>query len=1196
MAILTGDIKLLASQVMDDVAEGGGAPTATLVTDGASNAIFPDISEVARAGGRVNLRKLHVSVQTPSTDTYMDSNVIVAEPPADPNVSVTLFAGSTFDRRDAAKSRIESYLTKGPVWVGVLLETHVAGQRAIQLLQHPTAELPAVGKTLVLTQDEGLSTEKTQYVRITAVTSSEHLYPNGQNALTPMSAVTCSISDALRYDFTGTPGNWTATAAPGATVVRDTTVADAGTYAGIVPLSQAAAVGDFTARVQNVFTQLVPSAQTETAISDVRTNGLSTALVATGNAVTQSLTLAFTTAQNMFVGGPIYPAILSIVRGSVTLTDSGGLLVTSGGVEVGQVDYDNGIVSLSSNVWGTGGGTHQVTFTPATVPDLISDQRAIRVTIDSRSQSYAFTMGNPPLPRTLSVSYLAQGRWYVLRDNGAGKLAGSSSAYGAGTVSYSTGSVVLTLGALPDVGSSIIIQSYSEVSTVVANNTLLDNGGKVFVPINSDGLISTAKGAKSYTPGTVSIAWNDGTARTATDAGTGVLAGDATGTIDYANGVVLFSPNALPALGTTISVSHDLHTLITAMGIDVTNGNLGATSITPGSVSATLTVNINYHAGGTNLIVANAVRQITASLKDDGAGNLLLDGHPAGTINYATGAIAAVSSFSGFGAYDPAGPAVTYYDPSQYGWPTIWGWDASVDRFFAYRTVSLALTHANVSFANTTGAANTVTVSPTQYMASTLMVPNYTLKGVGFSLGSTRYSQLTDGTLLKDVSPTTGGGTPAGSVAALTGVVTLQSWPTGASPVLTDWRGLIAPPSVGTAAPFSAFSTTFRTATSPLRPSSLSILGTMQDGTAFNVTADSNGKIDGTRVKGQVDVQYGLVELYFVNPAGDVALNVDLSFLQIPGLASVPADLVMLNTLRYNAVAYSYLPLDANILGIDPVRLPSDGRVPIFRSGGFAVVGNTGKITATVSNAQVVDCARVRLSRVRVVGFDGAVINTGYSADLETGLVTFTNVAGYSQPVTIEHRIEDMAVVSDVQISGEVTFTRPLTHAYPITVPPTSFVSSALVHGDLKARVSNLFDQDTWGNVWADALTGNSATGTYNDVLTPITVTNAGALTERWALVFTNTTTFNIIGEHIGVIGTGNINEDQAPLNPTTSAPYFTIPALGWGIGWSAGNVLRFNTTGAMAPVWVVRTIQQGPATGVEHSFTILSRGDVDRP
>jgi hypothetical protein len=299
--------------------------------------------------------------------------------------------------------------------------------------------------------------------------------------------------------------------------------------------------------------------------------------------------------------------------------------------------------------------------------------------------------------------------------------------------------------------------------------------------------------------------------------------------------------------------------------------------------------------------------------------------------------------------------------------------------------------------------------------------------------------------------------------------------------------------------------------------------------------------------------------------------------------------------LRYNAVSYFYLPLDANILGIDPVRLPQDGRVVIFRPGGFVVVGHTASLTATVSNGQTLDCAQVRLSRVRVKGFDGAVINTGYTADLEHGTVTFTNVTGYSQPITLEHRIEDMAVVSDVQITGQLGFTRALTHNYPLTVPPSSFVSSALVAGDLKARVSVLFDQTSWTSVWSDIAIGTNATGTFNDVLAPIVVTNKGAVSERWALIFTNTTSFNVVGEHVGVIGSGSINADLSPLNPATAVAYFTLPALGWGLGWATGNVLRFNTVGAMTPVWVVRTVQQGPNTGIEHSFTLLSRGDVDR-
>lgn len=509
------------------------------------------------------------------------------------------------------------------------------------------------------------------------------------------------------------------------------------------------------------------------------------------------------------------------------------------------------------------------------------------------------------------------------------------------------------------------------------------------------------------------------------------------------------------------------------------------------------------------------------------------------------------------------------------------------------RTLHITSATADVSYSTTSPAVDSISVTVNQYAARTTSFPNYTLRGVEFKLGSDRYVQLTDGTLVKNPNPATGAGTPAGAVSGATGTVSLTSWTAGASSAPADWRGLMAPATVGTVAPFTAFHSIFRTASAPLRPGSFSVLGTMQDGTTFNVTAGTDGKINGARVKGRVDYEFGLVELYFVNPAGNPLLNTDLSPLQIAGLASIPADLVRLNTLRYNAVAYSYMPLDADLLGIDPVRLPSDGRVPVFRKGGFAVVGHTGSITATVSNGQTVDCARVRLSRVRVIGHDGVVINTGYSTDLEAGTVTFSDITGYSQPVTIEHRIEDMAIVREAQINGEISFTRALTHNYPLG----SFVSSALVAGDLYSRVSVLFDQATWDSAtWTDAVSGSAATGTYNSALSPIEVTNRGAVTERWALRFTSSTVYQIIGEKVGVIGVGDINTPTAPNNPATGSPYFTINPLGWGTGWAVGNVVRFNTVGALFPVWVVRTIQQGPETVTNDSFTLLIRGDVDAP
>ena len=299
-------------------------------------------------------------------------------------------------------------------------------------------------------------------------------------------------------------------------------------------------------------------------------------------------------------------------------------------------------------------------------------------------------------------------------------------------------------------------------------------------------------------------------------------------------------------------------------------------------------------------------------------------------------------------------------------------------------------------------------------------------------------------------------------------------------------------------------------------------------------------------------------------------------------------------TLRYNSVSYFYLPIDAEILGLDPVRLPQDGRVPIFRVGSYVVVGHTGTTPpATISNGQTINCARTRLSRVRLVGGDGKTIHAGYTADLDAGTVTAVDTSTWVQPVQVEHRIEQLERLRDVQIGGEIATVGQLAHDFPVG----STVSSAITAQTLRARVSNLWDQQTWdGITWLDSIVGNPAPATYNDTLAPIELTNAGALTERFALRFTNSTTFECIGEHVGFIGTGSINADFAPINPVGNAPYFTLRALGWGSGWAAGNVLFLHIAGAITPFACIRTVQMGPAQGVDYSFELLGRGDVDRP
>lgn len=395
-----------------------------------------------------------------------------------------------------------------------------------------------------------------------------------------------------------------------------------------------------------------------------------------------------------------------------------------------------------------------------------------------------------------------------------------------------------------------------------------------------------------------------------------------------------------------------------------------------------------------------------------------------------------------------------------------------------------------------------------------------------------------------------------------------------------------------------------RTQAAPVKPSGFVMNLSDAQGGAITATAGIDGLITGTHLRGRIDYLTGLVELQFGDYVLDTALTPEQKlewWYDADDIGAVqplrvwrpwPVDPT---TLRYNSVTYFYLPIDAEILGLDPVRLPQDGRAPMYRPGGYLVVLHTATLPpATLTNGQTLNAARTRLARMRVVGADGVPIVTGYTTNLDAGTLTVTSTTGWAQPVTVEHSIEQLARTRDVQINGDIGIVGQLTHDFPVG----SIVASALaVPGNLRARVSALWDQQTWDAIsWTATNVGNPAPGTYNDALAPIAMTNAGALTEKFALRFLTSTTFTCTGENVGVIGTGSTNVDFAPVNPISGAPYFSLLAIGWGAGWAAGNTVFLHTVGALYAFAEVRTVQMGPAIGTDYSYEVLGRGDVDRP
>lgn len=394
-----------------------------------------------------------------------------------------------------------------------------------------------------------------------------------------------------------------------------------------------------------------------------------------------------------------------------------------------------------------------------------------------------------------------------------------------------------------------------------------------------------------------------------------------------------------------------------------------------------------------------------------------------------------------------------------------------------------------------------------------------------------------------------------------------------------------------------------RTQAAPLKPTGVVLNLSDSQGNSITAMGDIDGTINGTHLRGKIDYQFGLLELQFGDYVDDTALTpeqkqewwysaADVGAVQ-PGKIWRPWP-VDPTTLRYNSVAYFYLPLDADIIGLDPVRLPPDGRVPMYRVGSYVVIGHTGVVpAATYANGSTIDCGRSRLSRVYMVGADGKLIASGYTVDLDAGIVTVQDVTGWAQPVTVKHRIEQMARVADVQIDGSLKLNKQLAHNFPVG----TMVSSAIMAGNLRARALPVFDQATWDGVtWADITIGNAATATYNDGAFPIVVTNAGAVTEKFALrVLSGGTEVEVIGQNVGNLGTFSRNAAIAPINPISGKPYFTLAAAGWGSGWAAGNVLFLHTVGTYYPLAVIRATQPSEAIGTDYAFELTERGDVDR-
>ncbi|MBX9833791.1 MAG: hypothetical protein K2X78_12200, partial [Burkholderiaceae bacterium] len=1062
--------------------------------------------------------------------------------PDNARIGVLAFStGSDFDLRNAARDRIESYVIAGPESRMTLYGRQLKDSQAILVYQREEEPLPEIGDVYAISNEVGGTTTAQQFVRVQDVSHEVRAFAEDSTGEFRRRVVTLKIGARLRHEFTGvaSPSRFAAVSASAVGKLRTTAVADAARYYGIQPLSAAVSSGALELSVASVYAPIVPTTQRETPLSLVSVAGAAFGLDCATAAVSDPAHSHPSGPFTMYTAMPPKPGTLTLTTSLGVSRDNGAgviFLASEGGGYSGTVDYESGQLRLAPTF--SGALSLVASYVPQAYVSEAAHTHAIPVTLATRGTVYSVPLLPLPAPGTLIVDFRALGKWYRLRDDGTGKLAGGDPRYGTGTVDYVTGGATITLGELPDVGSSVLLSWGSPVHYEIM--TQLPSAG-----------FETTLSQVPVNPGSVALTWMEGDVqKTATDDGAGAFTGDATGTISYQSGVVrvgmskpivgdvgieyeqYVAPPAQPAIA---GLTHDFGgrivprtVLVSGVSIALPDGQVVVSNLqdngTGGLVTQFPLLSIKYFAGSTIF----------------------------GTVDYTAGVVAVSAAnavqgqpqWNGDDYYWEMSPpdgaatvtAITSYTASMH---------ADAPTLFE-KTQVVALGDAGQGLSLRLGPPVPRTVVPGSVM---------------FTAFGKRHIDR-NGTIYTDVSSTTGSGRAVGSIDYATGAITLNDYPSGGTTALSIEACL------GRKGDYTATAVSFRTAGSPIRPASLYVQCTALDGELLAGTSDQSGNLAGG-MTGVVEQTMGVVNLEFAKPV-------------LPG------------TLRYSAVVLSNLPLDADILGLDPVRLPSDGRVPIYRPADVTVIHHTGIHNAgTPTAGSTISVGRTDLSALWLEDADKKKLALDmYAVDLAAGTATMAadlSLTGYASPIVAKHRIEEMSLLSDVQINNQLTLTAPLLRDYPAG----SMLSSALLYGDLQARATNLFDQQTWTNVWQDSVIGSGATSQYNDVDYPIEVLNNGAVTERWRLNFTTTTSYQVIGENMGVIATGTTSTDLQPVNLLTGLPYFTLRAAGFGGGQAVGNQLRFNTIAAAPPTWLARCVLPGAAlTG--DSFDAQLRGDVD--
>lgn len=354
----------------------------------------------------------------------------------------------------------------------------------------------------------------------------------------------------------------------------------------------------------------------------------------------------------------------------------------------------------------------------------------------------------------------------------------------------------------------------------------------------------------------------------------------------------------------------------------------------------------------------------------------------------------------------------------------------------------------------------------------------------------------------------------------------------------------------------------FSLQTSSFAKDSIYIRCESTSGTQLSASSDGAGNITGTNISGTYNAS-GYVELTFSIDIKPDTLTYDYDELIITHVPSPPG-------------------------GIDRTKLPENGFVPIFHQFNLVCIqnrvrtvhqslsaGNSVSVTADADFLDIIDNNNKSLY---------SSTDENYSYDKSGNVTINPGVTNFAGPFIITAVLSELVLIDNIDGNKLQMLT-----ALKRTYPAGSSVSSAYMLGNLQARTKDERTLSAWNNNFGD--TGAAASNTINTTQYPIELSNLGTIAQRWAIVFTSTTAFEVYGEHIGKIYNGDIQNDCVPINPLAAAPYLIIKKEALASGLNPGECFLFETISGSRPIIATRTVSPGHSAIDTDNSTIQFRG-----